>query len=415
MTTHRWKNWPYRWRSLRQALLEPQVDDATLETALRAARERHPLPVVWLIGKTQSGKTSIIRALTGSTEAEIGNGFQPCTATLRLYDFPSQAPVVRFLDTRGLGEVAYDPTEDLRVGESQSHLLLATMKATDINQDTVLDVLRAVRQRHPEWSLVIAQTGLHEAYPQDAGHPAVYPFEQEPWPASVPVDLARALRVQRDRAGVLSGSAPVCWVPVDLTLPEDGFTPADYGLEALWRAIDAVSTGRLRVLLLGDAGVRDVYARAAHPHIVGYALAAAGVGALPLVDLVGVPAIQAKLLHSLATLYGQTWERREIAEFLGLLGAGIGIAYGVRMAGRALVKLVPGIGQTVGAVWGATASGAATYALGKAAGFHFNHRNLGLTTDAKALRRVFAEQLTQGSGMLRDHVRPERDESEKIR
>ena len=161
--------------------------------------------------------------------------------------------------------------------------------------------------------------------------------------------------------------------------------------------------------------MRDVYARAAHPHIVGYALAAAGVGALPLVDLVGVPAIQAKLLHSLATLHGQTWERREIAEFLGLLGAGIGIAYGARMAGRALVKLVPGVGQTVGAVWGATASGAATYALGKAAAFHFNRRHLGLATDPQALRRVFAEQLIQGSDILRDRIRSERGESEKSR
>jgi hypothetical protein len=66
-------------------------------------------------------------------------------------------------------------------------------------------------------------------------------------------------------------------------------------------AIETVSTLGLQAMLRGDAGVRDVYERAAHPHIVGHALAAAGVGALPLVDLVGVPAVQAKLLHSLAT------------------------------------------------------------------------------------------------------------------
>jgi 50S ribosomal subunit-associated GTPase HflX len=96
-------DWSDRWRELREALLEPRVDDVALAAALSEVRSRHPLPVVWLIGKTQSGKTSIIRALTGSPLAEIGNGFRPCTATTRLYDFPADAPLVRFLDTRGLG------------------------------------------------------------------------------------------------------------------------------------------------------------------------------------------------------------------------------------------------------------------------------------------------------------------------
>ncbi len=409
MSALRWNQWPNRWRALRRALVDPHVDDETLNLALREARLRHPLPVIWLIGKTQSGKTSIIHALTGSEQAEIGNGFRPCTPTLRLYDFPPTAPVVRFLDSRGLGEVAYDPTEDIRVGESQAHLLLGVMKAADLRQEAVFEVLRAVRRRHPEWPLIIAQTGLHEAYPFEANggadHPLPYPFAREPWPASIPVDLARALLAQRQLAGNLGGAAPVRWVPVDLTLPGDGYEPPDYGLDALWRAIDAVSALRLQRLLLGDAAVRDVYARAAHPHIVGYALAAAGVGALPLVDLMGVPAIQAKLLHSLAAIYEQDWDRRAIAEFLGLLGTGIGVAYGARAVGRALVKLVPGVGQTIGAAWGATASGATTYALGKAASVYFNHRNLGLATEARTLRRVFVEELTHGSQMLRDSLR----------
>ncbi|UHD16720.1 YcjF family protein [Thiocapsa bogorovii] len=403
-----WTRWSDRWRGLREALLEPRVDDARLGAALQEARARHPLPVVWLIGKTQSGKTSIIRALTGSGLAEIGNGFQPCTATTRLYDFPAEAPLVRFLDTRGLGEVAYDPSADIHYCESQAHLLLAVMKATDIVQDDVRAVLRQVRGRHPEWPLVIAQTGLHEAYPPGGEHPSPYPFEDEGWQESVPIDLARALRAQRDRLGALPGEIPVRWVPIDLTLPEDGFDPPDYGLDALWQAIDGVSTLRLQALLRSDAGVRDAYARSAHPHIVGYAIAAAGVGALPLVDLVGVPAIQAKMLQSLATLYGQDWDRRAIIEFLGLLGTGIGVAYAARSAGRSLVKLIPVWGQTAGAVWGATASGATTYALGKAAGFHFNRRRRGLPADAEGLRRTFAEGFDKGTALLKDVVKSDR-------
>ena len=50
---------------------------------------RTPIPVIWLFGKTQSGKTSIVKFLTGADSAEIGNGFQPCTRFSRHYLFPS--------------------------------------------------------------------------------------------------------------------------------------------------------------------------------------------------------------------------------------------------------------------------------------------------------------------------------------
>ncbi len=393
--------WREDWQRLHRLLLNPAVDDQDLESALHVARERQPLPVVWLLGKAQSGKTSIIRALTGSPSAEIGNGFRPCTRTARLYDYPAEAPVVRFLDTRGLGEVAYDPAEDIRFCEAQAHLVLGVMKATDLGQDAVFEVLRAVRGRHPRWPVLIAQTGLHEGYPPNFGHLLPYPFDRPPWPATVPNDLTRTLLAQRDGLGRLPGSVAPSWVPIDLTLPEDELEPADYGLEALWAAIGEISTLDLQARLRGDPGVRDTFARAAHPHIVGYALAATGVGALPVVDLVAVPAIQAKLLHSLAALYGQGWTRREISEFLGLLGLGVGVGYGARLVGRALVKLVPFLGQTFGALWGATASGATTYALGKAAGYYFGTRRVGGPIDAADLRRVYAQALAAGVNLIK--------------
>lgn len=407
MTSHDSIRWPDYWRKLREALLNPQVNSAVLDTALHEVRARQPLPVLWLVGKTQAGKTSIIHALTGSETAEIGNGFQPCTRTAQFYDFPTEAPVVRFLDTRGLGEVAYDPAEDIRYCEAQAHLVLGVIKATDIGQDAVFDVLRAVRRRHPEWPVLIAQTGLHEAYPLGGEHLLPYPYERESLPPQVPADLARALGAQRERLGKLPGAAPVRWVPLDLTLPDDGFEPAHYGLEALWAAVETTSALGLQAMLRGDASIRDIYQRAAHPHIVGHALAAAGIGALPLVDLLGVPAVQAKLLHSLATLYGQHWDRRAISEFLGLLGAGIGVGYVARTVGRELIKLIPGWGQTVGVVWSATASGATTYALGKAAGYYFATRQQANSVDAETLRRIYAEALAAATNFLK---KPQKDD-----
>ena len=41
--------------------------------------DRAPVPVFWLFGKTGSGKTSIVKYLTGAERAEIGGGFRPQT------------------------------------------------------------------------------------------------------------------------------------------------------------------------------------------------------------------------------------------------------------------------------------------------------------------------------------------------
>lgn len=391
------------WQRVRKLLLQPALDAQQLEVALQAARARQPLPVLWLIGKAQAGKTSIIRALTGSSAAEIGNGFQPCTRRTQFYDFPAQTPVVRFLDTRGLGEVEYAPAEDISYCETQAHLILGVMKATDVRQDAVREVLHAVRQRHPEWPVLIAQTGLHEGYALGQEHVQPYPYRDTPWSPQLLPNLVRAILAQRQNIGTLPGSAPAQWVALDFTQPEDGWEPADYGLEALWESISEISAHGWQARLRGDGGVRDVYASAAHPHIVGHALAAAGVGALPMVDIVGVPAVQAKLLYSLAHLYQQEWDKRRVSEFFGLLGAGVGISYLSRFMGRELVKLLPVWGQTVGAIWGASASAATTYALGKTACSYFFTSRQGETQDATALRRVYAEALAAGVHLSGTH------------
>jgi len=81
-----------------------------LDATLADLHTKTPAPVFWLIGKTQSGKTSIIKFLTGADDALIGSGFRPTTRTTRRYDFPTaEAPLLEFLDTRGLDEPGYNP------------------------------------------------------------------------------------------------------------------------------------------------------------------------------------------------------------------------------------------------------------------------------------------------------------------
>src|SRR6516165_3502403 len=150
-------------------------------------------PVVWLLGKTGAGKTAIIATLTGDPRAEVGQGFEPCTRTASFYDVPPEAPLIRFLDTRGIGEVAYDPAPDIAWCEGRSHLLLAVMQVADPAQHAVLRVLDEVRRRHPDWPLVVAQTGLHRLCPAGTGHPCPYSYSGTAQDAVNP-QLPHALR-----------------------------------------------------------------------------------------------------------------------------------------------------------------------------------------------------------------------------
>ncbi len=400
------KSWSGYWKKLQALLLDSGIDEATLEASVREARKRITLPVLWLLGKTGAGKTSIIRALTADESVQVGNGFQPCTSHSQFYDFPAEAPILRFLDTRGLGEADYDPTEDLRFCAAQAHLLLAVMKTADPNQQILLDTLRTVRQQHPNWPVLMVQTGLHELYPATLQqHPMPWPYATQPWSDAVPADVQRALRAQRTAMSAIPGSAPVAWAVVDFTLPEDGFAPVDYGLMELWQAIEALLPHSLQQQLKDNSGLRDLYANTAHQHIVGYAMTAAGLGALPLVDLAAVTAVQAKLLHKLATLYGQRWDARSVTEFVSLAGTGLAVGYLSGMAKRTLSKMIPLVGQTAGALWNASASGATTYALGKAAVYFLNQHQHGLQVDPEVLRRIYTESLAVGRAILDERLR----------
>src|SRR5271170_2734865 len=106
--------------------------DDDLQDRLNDLVKRTPLPVFWLFGKTQSGKTSIIKFLTGAEEAEIGRGFKPCTQFSREYRFPTEeAPLLVFLDTRGLEEPGYDAAVDLANFDSRAHVVIVTVRVLD--------------------------------------------------------------------------------------------------------------------------------------------------------------------------------------------------------------------------------------------------------------------------------------------
>jgi uncharacterized protein (DUF697 family) len=137
----------------------------------------------------------------------------------------------------------------------------------------------------------------------------------------------------------------------------------------------AAPAGLAAALQSGARGDEDDRRAQAHPHVLGYAAAAAVADIVPGAGLIAVPGVQAKMLHSIASIYGVSWTKALAAEFTGALGTSTLVRIASSFGTRELAKFIPVYGQTAGAAAAAALSFATTYAIGKAA-CHFLGRRL---------------------------------------
>lgn len=359
-----------------------------VQARLEKLRDHVPAPVFWLFGKTQSGKTSIIKYLTGADAAEIGQGFKPCTRFSRIYQFPtSEAPLVSFLDTRGLDEPGYDSKEDLDQFNTQAHAVVVTVKALDHAQENVRNHLRTIRAAQPNRPVVLALTCLHEAYPQHQ-HPTPYPFDKPDTVDRVPDALRRTIEEQQRQFADLVDTV----VPLDLTPAEEGFADPIYGgprlKEVLLEALPGAFRQTLASLEQAVEKLRGDLVRPVLPHILGYSTLAASAGAIsvPWVDLLLLPGIQKRMIHHLAEYFGEPLTADRFAHLAETLGIGNFVH---RQAVREVLKFIP----LVGPVLCGMQAGASTYALGKAFCFYYRGAREGQVPNPEALRQYYREQL----------------------
>ena len=353
---------------------QPQADFDFAEV-----RAKTPAPVFWLFGKTQSGKTSIIRYLTGAEDAAIGNGFRPCTKTSRIYPFPTdEAPVLTFLDTRGLDEPSYDPAEDLASFDAQAQLMIVTCRLRDFAHGGLRDALRTIRSVNRRRPIVLALTCLHESYPQRQ-HPQPY-FE------ALPETLAIIEQQKIEFAGLFDAV-----VPIDLTKPAEGFEDTEYGGAALKAKLVELLPTAYRETLLRLDGVNDrfkeEYLKRAIPVIIGYSTLAATAGAIPIpfVDLFVLPSIQVRMVKALADASGSPGGEKRFLE----LSASIGIGLLARQAIRQVAKFIPYVGSAVGA--GLAYS--STYALGRAFIEYDQAAHAGHAPDAETVKKIYRDHV----------------------
>jgi uncharacterized protein (DUF697 family) len=340
-------------------------------------------PVLWLLGKTQSGKTSIVAEITGQARDEVGRGYRPMTRESRLYSYPVGQPVLRFLDTRGLADsVDEDAAGDLEPAREQAHLLLVVVRVDDLDIGELVHIVADTRRHSRQLPVIVAQSCLHHCYGAQDRHPQPYPFDgsdEDLRRAGIPEALGRALFAQRRMFAAIRGESPL-YLPLDFTRPEQGIAPADYGAERLWDLLDQTLPKVADRLRRNPSDPQLIRTKV----ILPWATAAAAANAVPVPVAGGLASasMQSALVVQIAHRLGCAGDWRQLwTEFIGALGAGFFASFGGSWLAQQVLKLELGWGTAVVASW----TFAVTWAIGEAALYYFGEKAAGHRPEPQVL------------------------------
>lgn len=363
------------------------VSSEKISEILMEVREKLPTTEILLLGKTQSGKSSIIRGLTGVSAEIVGQGFRPHTQHTQRYDYPStDLPFITFTDTVGLGDISQDSkaiVDEISAELEQSlraRIIILTLKITDFATESLHQMLKDLRQKFPHIPCILAVTSLHEVYPPNQDHPD-YPPELEE--VSKPYT-----EIQKNFSGLYDQT-----VLIDFTLEEDGYTPVFYGLETLRDQICELLPQAESMAIRGQVDhlkdhqdqLGNLYGEVALRYVSTFSVMAATIAAVPLpfATMPVLTAIQTSMVVLLGKLYGKTLSPSQAGGIVTSIGGG----FMAQLLGRELIKLIPGFGSAIAAAW----AWAYTWALGKAACFYFGELMEGKKPDPEKIKEVMNE------------------------
>ncbi len=375
------------------------VDEAQVAEILAKVRAELPTTEAILIGKPQTGKSSIVRGLTGVSPEIVGQGFRPHTQHTERYAYPSDdLPLLIFTDTVGLGDVKQEIPViiDELLGELQqesnrARILILTVKINDFATDTLRQVAQQLRQEYPNIPCLLAVTCLHEVYPNPTDDHPEYPPEYE--------ELKRAFAAIQEDFGKLYNSS----VLLDFTLEEDGYNPVFYGLEAfrdsLAELLPEAEARTIYQLLDEEASKQlgNIYRDVGRRYILSFTIMAATAAAVPLpfATMPVLTALQVSMVGLLGNLYGQTISPSQAGGVVSAIGGG----FVAQAVGRELIKFVPGFGSAIAASWAATY----TWALGESACVYFGDLMGGKKPDPEKIQGVMQEAFESAKERFRQN------------
>ena len=127
-----------------------------------------------------------------------------------------------------------------------------------------------------------------------------------------------------------------------------------------------------------------------------------GVVPLPVIDLVGISAVQIKMLKQLSDHYEIPFAEHKVKNVIGALVAGLGsVGIGGAVA-FSVFKLVPFMGHLAGTLAIPVAAGALTFAVGAVFIQHFESGGTFLDFDPVAVREHFREEFEKAKTLVQE-------------
>jgi uncharacterized protein (DUF697 family)/predicted GTPase len=369
--------------------LKEQVMGKALAEVRQLVEQSRP-PILYLLGRSGHGKSSLINALANKPVAAVGH-VRPTTAVSTPYtiDFPEQYASWQVIDSRGIfestrpeGAAGRDAVDYLRhdIAAHKPDVILQVVAAREarnlandltVLRDVVL-LLRGSMGVPPPVVVVLTQTDLLDPpreWPlQPQGTKAARIAETLDYmardvlaaPGSDPLDPEAPLKGRR-----LHGEQAVqCLVPVAVP-PGEPF----WNVETLSEAVGAVLPREALLQFFQAQRRKELLRKLAAGLVKRFAGIAGTVGVTPLPgpDIFILTPLQLILIALVGGISCRTVSRETAAEFLTASGVTLGTGIALRTVAQQLVKLVPFAGI---AISGAIA-GAGTYAIGKSAETYF--------------------------------------------
>lgn len=335
-------------------------------------------PRIALVGRRGAGKSTLINAIFGE-KRQLVSPVQAGTGTGSWLWYPDEAHrKIKLLDTRGLGDseapievseaaTAFEEVEKaVREEQPDVFLFLIKAKETDarIEEDLKeLHALRAaVREAHNyDVPVICAVTQVDELDP--------------PYYRQLPLDGDRQKAENiRKSVELMERRFRERNIPLLKVIPVNAY--ADFNergeivYDLRWN-IDSLSTYLVESLpneaklktakAMQAAAAKKKVADKVVKTIAGIA-GLLGLEPIPMADMPLLTALQGLMIMIIAYISGRDLSKKTAMEFIGAIGANIGLGFAVREGVRSAVKLIPAAGNMISGAVAATV----TYGIGQA-------------------------------------------------
>jgi predicted GTPase len=365
--------------------------------------EKRP-PALLLIGRRGAGKSSLLNALFGARIAAIGH-VTAQTGKGRWYDYERDGGAMSILDTRGIQEGSAPAEDDdvptaidsiaAALREKPADVVVFVAKASEVDAaidadldalERVYDMLGGPHRPFPPLIAVVTHCDLLDPKSAPLHSPAARGSEEIEEKLNHVATAERTLAAKiHKRTRLREPHVATLGVSTYMSWRADGSLRAD----ERWRIDDLALVffrhmpDSARAELARATRARSVQDELGATLTKATATVCAGIAAapIPVADIFPLTTLQAGLVAAIAWISGRSLDAKGAAEFLTGLGANVGVAFALREAVRAIVKVVaPGGGTLVSA----TIAFSGTMAIGAAARAYFI---AGLSL--KDARRVF--------------------------